>query len=238
LWNGPYSNRLIGGGVMANKDTVLVISDTHFPAHHPGTLDFLSDTAKKYKPTRIVHIGDEVEWASLSFHDKDPRSPNACEEYTQAFKQMKKLFKLFPKIDFCESNHGSRNFRVAFKSGLPNNLLKSYREIWEAPNGAKWHKHLFIDGVKYSHGDPYGGRNAAYNNMMANHVSVVQGHTHVGGGVGYTSSASGVLFYLNVGCLIDIHSHYFDYGSKFHSKPTIGCGVVLEGQEAHFVRLK
>ena len=220
------------------REIVLCISDTHFPVNHPSTFDFLSDLNKKYKPTRIVHIGDEVEWASLSFHDKDPRSLNACDEYAAAFKQMKKLFKLFPKIDFCESNHGSRNFRSAFKAGLPPSLLRTYHEIWEAPEDCRWHKYLIIDGVKYSHGDPYSGRNAAFNNMIASGMSIVQGHTHQSGGAGYSANFRGTIFHLNVGCLIDPKSHYFDYGAKYHNKPTIGCGIVIEGVHAIFEGLK
>ena len=220
------------------KEIVLCISDTHFPEQNKDTFDFLSDVAKKYKPTRIVHIGDEVEWAALSFHDKDPRSLNACDEYTAALKCMKKLFKLFPEIDFCESNHGSRHFRTAFKAGLPPSLLKTYREIWEAPEGARWHKRLIIDDVLYKHGDPYSGKNAASKNMFENFMSVVQGHTHSYGGVSYYETFRKRYFNLNVGCLVNPKSHYFDYADKINGKPTLGCGVIIEGVEAHFIGMK
>jgi predicted phosphodiesterase len=223
---------------LAKKDTVLVISDTHFPEHNSKTFDFLSDLNRKYKPTRIVHIGDEIEWAALSFHDKDPRSLNACDEYAAALKCMKKLFKLFPNIDFCESNHGARHLRVAFKAGLPPSLLRTYREIWEAPEGARWHKQIVIDDVLYKHGDPYSGRNAAFKNMSENFMSLVQGHTHSHGGVGSYQTFRKKYFHLNVGCLINPSSHYFDYASKINGKPTLGSGVVIEGVHAVFEGLK
>ena len=38
---------------------ILIISDTHCPYHHPDLIPFLKSLKKKYKPDRIIHIGDE-----------------------------------------------------------------------------------------------------------------------------------------------------------------------------------
>lgn len=43
----------------AYNDCILVIPDLHAPYQHKGALDFLSDMKRKYKPTRIVNMGDE-----------------------------------------------------------------------------------------------------------------------------------------------------------------------------------
>ena len=56
---------------MPNK-CILVISDTHCPYHHPDLISFLKTIKKKYKPDRVIHIGDEVDSHAISFHDSDP----------------------------------------------------------------------------------------------------------------------------------------------------------------------
>lgn len=45
---------------VSNKnERVLFISDLHVPYHHPDTFAFLEAVKKKYKPTRVVSVGDE-----------------------------------------------------------------------------------------------------------------------------------------------------------------------------------
>ena len=43
----------------SKNERILVISDMHVPFHHPDAFDFLRALKKKYKPDRIVCIGDE-----------------------------------------------------------------------------------------------------------------------------------------------------------------------------------
>ena len=43
------------------NDRILFISDMHIPYHHPDTFAFLAAAKKKYKPTRVVCVGDEVD---------------------------------------------------------------------------------------------------------------------------------------------------------------------------------
>ena len=226
---------------LPRKETVLCISDTHFPVHHADTFDFLSDLKKEFKPTKIIHIGDEVEFAGMSFHDHDPDARSPGDEYREAHKCMQTLFKLFPKIDFCSSNHGARLYRRAYSAGIPKAMVKDYQQLWDAPSTAIWHRRIVVDDVMYFHGDPYSGRNAAFNAMKECHRSIVQGHTHSFGGIQYSAFQDKedytTLFALNVGCLIDTKSAAFDYGWKYRNKPTIGCGVVVRGQHGHFVKL-
>ena len=59
--------------------SVLIISDTHIPYHVPELMDFLKLLKKKYKPEKIIHLGDEVDHAGMSFHDKDVDMPSAGE---------------------------------------------------------------------------------------------------------------------------------------------------------------
>ena len=74
---------------MAN---VLVIGDTHCPAMIDGYVPFLKKIHKKHKCTKVVHIGDLVDWASISFHPKAPSLKNSEEEFAKASKQVAKLY--------------------------------------------------------------------------------------------------------------------------------------------------
>ena len=46
----------------SKKQTILVIGDLHAPYEHPDTVSFLRAIKKKYKPTDVVQIGDEVDF--------------------------------------------------------------------------------------------------------------------------------------------------------------------------------
>jgi hypothetical protein len=221
----------------SGQEIVLVISDTHAPYHHPDVFDFLRDAAKEFKPTRIVHIGDEVDWHSLSVHEKEPKLLSAGDEYKASLAFMHTMYKLFPVVSVCISNHGSRVFRAAKAIGIPDMLIRSYREQLEAPRGWHWEGRIVIDGVCYEHGDPGSGRNAAFKAAMENRMSTVIGHTHGWGGVQYSANPFSQVFALNVGCLVDHDSLAFKYGEKYRNKCTLGCGVVIEGKIAHFVRM-
>ena len=49
--------------------SILLISDQHIPHHHQDMMAFLRAIKKKYKPTRIVNIGNDL--ALHSFHTAD-----------------------------------------------------------------------------------------------------------------------------------------------------------------------
>ena len=61
---------------MSNR-CILIISDTHCPYHHEDLIPFLTAIKKKYKPDRVVHIGDETDKHGLNFHGQDPDLPSA-----------------------------------------------------------------------------------------------------------------------------------------------------------------
>ena len=49
------------------EKVILVISDQHIPHHHQDMIPFLTAIKKKYKPDRIVHIGDECDKHGLKY---------------------------------------------------------------------------------------------------------------------------------------------------------------------------
>lgn len=212
----------------------MAIPDLHAPYNHPDAYLFLQDVAAQVQPDLVVCLGDEADMAGLSFHEKDPHAPSASDEYHQMLEQLGELYKIFPNVLCCHSNHTSRPFRVAHKAGLPSHYMKSYREFLQAPDGWSWHDRIVINDVCYIHGDPKTGRNAAWSWMNEHRMSTVIGHIHGHGGVQYSASPFRKTFAANAGCLIDTQAIAFKYGTKYANKATLGCVVVHNSEVAHF----
>lgn len=229
-----------GTVTLKTKDplTVLVCPDLHFPFHHPDAFRFLKDMRDEFKPDIFVNLGDECDFAALSFHDKNPQMPGANDELEQAKECMKKLFKIFPDALVCSSNHTSRSFRAAYKAGIPSQMIKAYKELFEAPPGWSWHDRIIINDVCFIHGDPKSGFNAARQWMIEQRMSTCIGHVHGHAGVGYSASPFNQTFWMNAGCLIDLHALAFRYGNSYAHKGTLGCGIVRGGKEAFFVPMR
>jgi len=89
------------------NERILVISDLHFPFSHPDTITFLGAVKDKYKPDRVISIGDEIDAHAMSFHTHDPDLLSPSSELELAKKYLSVLYRLFPNVDVMESNHGS-----------------------------------------------------------------------------------------------------------------------------------
>lgn len=216
---------------------VLVIGDTHCPAMRAGYVNFLKSVADQYGVDRIVHIGDLVDWASISYHEKHPTLKDPRNEFKRAKRQVQQLAKAFPRVDWMIGNHDALPSRQMVTAGLDyETLMKPQDEIWEI--GWKVHERfskLEIDGVVYSHGDSgRGGIDAAFRQCQDNFRSTVIGHFHGQAGVKWFANEHSRVFGLSVGCGVDQEALAFEYGRKFSRKPFLGCGVVLGGQQAYF----
>jgi len=201
-----------------------------------GYVEFLQRIAERYDINRVVHIGDLVDWASISFHEKSPALNNAEREFEHARRQVASLSKAFPKADWLIGNHDALTERQAVSIGLPPQLLRDYADVWQVD----WKVHprftkLVIDGVTYSHGDSgRGGRDAALAQAKDNFCSTVIGHFHSQAGVRWWANPEYRIFGMSVGCGIDASRLQFDYGRRFVAKPILGCGVVIHGRRAIF----
>lgn len=211
---------------------VLVIGDTHAPGMLSKYPAFLSKIEKKYRCNRVVHIGDAVDNAAISFHDKHPGLSSASEEYKKAKKQMLELYKRFPKTTLLIGNHDALTERQATAAGLLPEWIKDYKQLWFVPS---WtiiprFEHIEIDGTRYEHGDAgKSGQFAAVKTSRARFQSIVSGHCHSEAGVWWTCNGKAKVFGMNVGTGMDYHLLQFEYGQKFTSKPMVGCGVVVDG---------
>jgi predicted phosphodiesterase len=215
---------------------VLIVSDTHCPAMRSGFIPFLQSIADRHGTDRVVHIGDLVDWASISFHEKSPALSNASSEFKSARRQVSALAKAFPKADWLIGNHDALTERQAVGVGLPVEVLRDYADLWQIdwtvhPRFARFE----IDGVNYSHGDSgRGGSDAALAQAKDSFRSTVIGHFHSQAGVKWWANRESRIFGLSVGCGIDVSKLQFAYGRRFIAKPILGCGVVIDGQRAVF----
>lgn len=208
---------------------VLIVSDTQIPFQHKDYLSFLISVSNRYATNEVVHIGDEVDFHAISSFDADPDGYSAGDELKVALKELKRLYKLFPKVKVCTSNHTARPFRRAFHHGIPKAFLRDYHEFMQAPKGWSWKDSWEIDGVIYQHGEGFSGRGGALKAAEKNSQSTVIGHIHAFAGIEYTATPKYLIFGMNVGCLIDKDAYAFAYGKYLSSKPIISCAVVISG---------
>lgn len=214
---------------MAVNKSVLIISDMHYPYNHPDIIAFLTALKRKYKFDRIISVGDELDYHAISFHDSDPDLMSAGDELKTSIARLKPIYKLFPKMDLVESNHGSLVYRKQKTHGLPRNVIKSYRDVLEAPKGWRWHDDLIIDTPQ---GKVYicHGRSADILKLsMSMGMSCIQGHYHEKFEVRYWGNKLGLYFGMIVGCLIENSSLAFAYNKLNLKRPVIGCGGIING---------
>lgn len=212
-----------------NNSRILCISDMHMPYCHPDTVKFLAALKAKYRPTRIVCLGDEVDHHAMSFHDSDPDLLSAGDELSAAIKKLKPLYKMFPRMDILESNHGSMAYRKGKHHGIARKYLRDYGEILEAPKGWQWHDNLRIilpnkQMVYFTHGVKKNG--LQFSRSMG--CNTVQGHYHTEFGVQYASSPAQLYWSMQVGCLIDDKSLAFHYNKTTEIRPIIGLGIIID----------
>lgn len=211
--------------------TVLAISDTQFPFHHPDTFAFLKAVKEKYKPDTVVHIGDLFDFYALSDYPTDPDADSVGKEFADAMKATRKLYKLFPKAVLLTSNHDSRFFKRLKKAGIPSQFWPSYAELFDFPKGWSIADRFSIDKVHYIHGHQVnaGGGNVMQNAMKKYMHSVVFGHFHTRFGISYHANEDVLLFGMCIGALIDLKKYAFEYQRLQVRKPIIGTGLVIDG---------
>lgn len=211
---------------------ILVISDTQAPFHHKQTIPFLEAVYDTYQLDTVVHVGDELDFYVVSRYPKKPGTlPNVLDELQRAKdKFLFPMYETFPVVDLLESNHGRRIARAANEAGLPEEFLKPYKELLEAPAGWNWHPSLKIDGVRYEHGDALGGSSKTITTRapVVNRCSTVVGHFHANPSIMWHNGPEGEIFGMNVGCLMDRES----IANAYYKGPTwssCSTGVVLDG---------
>ena len=198
-----------------NTKRILVISDQHMPFEHADMFKFLKAIKKKYNPTLIVNIGDEVDNHDLSFHDSDKDLPSAGDELKLAIKKLKQLEEIFPSMMLVDSNHGSLAVRRFKHHGIPMKLLATNQQIYGVSDKWQWNNELNVklpngQNCYFVHGISKNGKQLA----AQRGTNVVQGHYHTEFRVDFISNPANLLWSMQVGCLIDpathlVHIHKF-----------------------------
>ncbi|MHA1541350.1 MAG: metallophosphoesterase [Candidatus Hodarchaeales archaeon] len=212
------------------NEVILVFGDMHIPYHREGSIEFLKAINEKYKPTKVICTGDELDNHAMSFHDSDPDALGAGDELEEAMNYLKELYKTFPNVDLVDSNHGSMVFRKAKFSGIPLKFIRSMKDIIEAPEGWNWHKdftHKMNNGqdLFVVHGLKKNSR------MLAEQYGccVVQGHYHEDSSINYSSSPRQLIWGCSVGCLIDDKSLAMEYNKSNLKRPILSCVLITNG---------
>lgn len=214
---------------MKSFKSILVISDMHWPYAHPDTVAFLKAVKSKYRPDKIVCIGDEVDYHDASFHDSDPDLDSAGVELEKAIKGLKPIYKLFPKVDIMESNHGSMVLRKALVGKIPRKAIKSYNDILDAPKGWKW---MFDTIIKTPLGPVYfcHGKTTTPGKLASQYgMSAVQGHYHEKAQIMYISTPEKLMFDAHTGCLANDKSLALGYNKINPKRPIVSILVIIEG---------
>jgi hypothetical protein len=213
---------------MEDNSRILVVPDMHMPYCHPDSLDFLNKLKKTLQPTRIICLGDELDYHAMSFHDSDPDLDSAGRELVLGLGYIDTLHEIFPKMDLLHSNHGSMAYRKAKHHGMPRHLLKSYNDVLGvSTDDWRWHESLVLrlpNGqlCKFVHG-------ASGNVLAASQaigMSLIQGHHHSLFELRYWSAGHGLHFAITSGCLIDDSSYAYAYNKVQIKRPLIGVTFI------------
>ena len=215
-------------GTYKNKNSrIFVIADLHLPYQHPSALNFLKKVKEKYKPTRVISIGDLFDQYSFSRWDKNPEADSVLIEVEKAKKDVQKLAKIFPNLEIVMGNHDKRLTLKAQRAGIPAQFLKDKQEIYGTPSTWKWHpESLTIDDIYFTH-----GKTSAYNKLSKlMGLNSVQGHHHKRAGVTYWSSPLTLRWDAFTGCLADPHHYSQEYCRNDAERPLLGSLMIIEGQ--------
>jgi len=200
------------------------------------SLDFLHKIKKTLNPTRIICLGDELDYGAMSFHDSDPDLDSSGRELLMALGYIDTLHELFPKMQLLHSNHGSMAYRRAKHAGMPRHLLKSYNDVLGVPSDDwSWHESIILElpngtKCKFVHG-------ISSNILAASQsfgMSLVQGHHHQLFELRYWTAGNGLHFAITGGCLIDDTSLAFSYNKLQVKRPILGV-TFIENSEPRLV---
>jgi hypothetical protein len=209
---------------------ILVISDTHFPYHHPDTFPFLIKLNKAYKPDCVVHIGDEMDWHSVNVsHVINPDLPAPADELLSGQSLCGQLEKIFPSMYLLESNHGSMILRRAMAKGMSKFFIKDYNEILDVSSKWKWVERLILETPKGKVIFAHQFCKDIAKAVQQTATSCVQGHFHTVSEIKYVGNDYHLNFGMSVGCLVDKKSLAMAYMKVNLAKPILSCGVITNG---------
>ena len=212
----------------------LIISDTHFPHHHPDTFDFLEALAWAYDIEIVKSVGDLIDNHNSSFHEIEYGTLSPKEEHEEAKECLQRLSGLFPDMTVVLGNHDIMTYRKAKAAGIPLEHLRSYNDLYGV--NWEWVDKEFFTVDKYTEVLMVHSMGANTLSNARNHShSSIQGHHHGKYGIEYFGDTNMLRWSMSVGCLIDTSHPAFNYGSKATlNRPIIGCGGIIDNEPRLF----
>lgn len=165
-------------------EKILIVPDTHAPYHDVRAWDLVIRTARKWKPDRIIHMGDLADFYQLSSWDKDPaRTETLADEVETARLLREQLDSLGAKRkDFIEGNHEDRIRKYLIKEAPKlfgtvdtDSLLELSENGWTF---TPYQEFLTVGAVHFTHDVGGSGKYTTANALAAFEDSVVIGHHH------------------------------------------------------------
>ena len=209
---------------MKNKK-ILVLGDCHCPY---ADLDVLEEARKfglKKKVDLIIQMGDLVDFKALSRFPKAPEDDSAFLEHLNTSKQVREIEKMFPKLFLLEGNHCKRLLKKASESGIPKEMIKSFKDTLGVKNWV-WHEGtdpFEYNGTIFIHGDELSGSVRRMVELFG--CNVVKAHTHRAEIV-YCSTFNKKSWGMDVACTANLKGKSFAYANSTISKSMVGYGYI------------
>lgn len=137
---------ILGSGmILGERGHTLVISDLHLPYQHKDAFDFLAALHSYYVFDRILNTGDLFDHHRGSYHEDEPDSLDAEQEYSLAKKYGKQLEQMFPSMVITPGNHDFLPQRKIKSAGLPVSMLSDYNKLYDLSGDWKWPREYRFD---------------------------------------------------------------------------------------------
>jgi predicted phosphodiesterase len=206
-------------------ERIVIVSDLQIPYHDPRAVHNLIDFIKRYKPDRVVSIGDEIDLPQVSKWEKGRMG-----EYAGTIGKDRdatvKILEQLRVTDVIRSNHTDRlfNYIASYAPGLygiPELQLENFLRLPEL-GITYWRKPMPIApnwvAVHGDHGriSQIAGQ-TALKQALQHGKSLVCGHTHRLGLSSVTEASGGIVGRivtgLEVGNLMDFKKAHYTHGS-------------------------
>jgi hypothetical protein len=197
---------------------------------HRDALAFLAAAKDEYDLEAAVSVGDIVDNHYPSYHEIEPGTYDGETELKLARVFLQELEELYPELLITEGNHDALPLRKAKTARIPEQHIRNYNEVFGVGPGWEWHRQVLLKTdaglVLVTHTI---GSNTRTNASRFS-FSSVQGHHHSEYGLHYYADNANLRWSMGTGCLINIQSPAFNYGSRaVLRRPVLGIGALVEG---------
>ena len=207
---------------------ILVISDLHFPYHSVQAITSALKYGKEKDVNGILILGDLMDFAMISRHEREWRQRKPHEEFEMARSFLQVLRDEFPKamIVFKEGNHDERWEKWLYVKapelfGDPEYTLETRLRLGELKiQIVKDRRPVQIGKLTMLHGHEMpggsGGVNPARSTFLKTISSVVVGHYHRTSSHVETSFSGDVISVQSIGCLCTLTPYYMRINKHNH----------------------